>query len=433
MTKKKYNDYIVTRSEQLDLFSFDNLFNINKDKYTNSVELYDLCPKYYYDDFSKIRENGKYIDIIKREFIYKKSKLTLQITPALLKQKDGTSRAFLPTQREEIIEDVLRKIATDKTRNAFLDDRLAVRFTLYDLYKELKKVKHTYSYTEIKESLEVLSGCLLEIKGGTTNSNITFKSAMFETFGKVEEEPDNPEKTTYFVRFNSLVSESIKNNSWQLLNYDICMKYKKAISRWLFKRISHLFLQATIEMPYTILLTTIIRDSGMKLYSRLKDNQRQIVECLEEMKNIGSIEKYEMERIMLKNKLIDVKFFIYISQRFQDDIQLGNYIKKPEAKDKLNISHNKPNKQIKQEIVINDNDILASIEKEPNESIRSVKKKIFDCFGAGTYKSWFAELTYLIDGDSLIIKIESEFMRQYITNNFLSPLKRVVGKKVIIK
>jgi hypothetical protein len=98
----------------------ENVFEIKKEKYSSTIKLYDLAPKYYYDDFSKIRENGKFIEIINREFVYKKQKMKLNITPALLQQKDGTSKAFLLTQREEIIEDVLRKMATDNHKNAFL-------------------------------------------------------------------------------------------------------------------------------------------------------------------------------------------------------------------------------------------------------------------------------------------------------------------------
>lgn len=51
-------------------------------------------------------------------------------------------RAFYPSTREEIIENVLRKFATNPNKNEFLDDSLSVRFTLYDLWKELKETGH---------------------------------------------------------------------------------------------------------------------------------------------------------------------------------------------------------------------------------------------------------------------------------------------------
>lgn len=54
-------------------------------------------------------------------------------------------RAFYPSTREEIIENVLRKFATNPNKNEFLDDSLSVRFTLYDLWKELKETGHLYN------------------------------------------------------------------------------------------------------------------------------------------------------------------------------------------------------------------------------------------------------------------------------------------------
>ena len=91
---------------------------------------------------------------------------------------------FYPSVREEIIEDVLRKFATDAKRNEFLDDRLSVKFTLYDLWKELRKTGHTYNYSKIKESLQILANTKLEIVN--ENKELIFSSTMLETFGVVD-------------------------------------------------------------------------------------------------------------------------------------------------------------------------------------------------------------------------------------------------------
>ncbi len=339
--EKKYTEYKKERPTQLDLFSFNNIFESKRDKYSGTVELYDILPKYFHDDVEPLRIKGKYLDIVKRDFVYKKQGMVLKLTPASLEQKDGSTKAFFPTQREEIIEDVLRKFATDSNRNEFLDDRLSVRFTLYDLWKELKKIKHEYNYSQIREALEILNKTNLEIK--TENEEITFSSNMFESFGIVnknkeeidfDDDSDNEKKRenaskniVYFVRFNSLVSNSIKDKSWRIINYDQCMQYKRAVSRWLHKRISHLFLARKIELPYNILLSTIIRDSGMTKYARITDNMIQVQKCLAEMISIGSIDRYVMEKIYSeerKNKLEDVKFLIYVSHTFFDDMKLNS-------------------------------------------------------------------------------------------------------------
>ena len=109
---------------------------------------------------------------------------------------------------------------------------------------------------------------------------------------------------------------------------NVCMKYKKVISRWLHKRISHMFLTNDIELHFNILLSTIIRDSGMTEYSRITDSIIQVQKCLAEMIEVGSVDRYDMERLYSKerkNKIVDVKFFIFVSSSFYEDMRL-NYL-----------------------------------------------------------------------------------------------------------
>ena len=85
-----------------------------------------------------------------------------------------------------------------------------------------------------------------------------------------------------------------------------------------------MFLNARLEIPYNILLSTIIRDSGMTEYKQLRDSKRQIISCLEEMIKVGCIDRYEVETIFDEHKttkILDVKFLLYISESFFADIQ----------------------------------------------------------------------------------------------------------------
>lgn len=397
---KKYNEYKKSKPVQLELFSLSNIFEDKRDKYSGTVGIYDVIPKYYHGDVEKIRKNGKYLDILSREFIYRKQNITINITPARLLQNDGSSKDFYPSQREEIIEDVLRKFATDPKRNEFLDDRLAVRFTLYELWKELKSIKHTFSYEEIRESLEILSKTNIEIK--SKDNKIAFSSNMFETLGRIDENEGNidnrieeySKKIIYFVRFNSLVSESIKNKTWRIINYKQCMSYRKAVSRYLHKRISDMFRTGDLRIPYNIMLTTIMSGSGMKEYKRINDNMRQVVQCLDEMIAIGSVEKYEMEKIYSdkrNNKTIDVKFFIYVSKLFFGDMLLNNLVLKNKEevkqiqdnsrKDSNNVQYSigdniTPNDPLMSEI---SREIISLMESENLPMEEVAVKKILDC------------------------------------------------------
>ncbi len=359
--------------------------------------LYDNIPKYFIRNNNKNKQDIK--DLIKtRTFVYKKQQMTLKVSPALIEQKDGNTKAFYPTAREEIIEDVLRKFATDSNKNSFLDDRLTVRFTIYDLKKELKRINHECNYSQIQESLQVLSKANIEIK--SIDNTITFSSNMFETLGIVDkndkinssiDEDEKGKKIIYFVRFNSLVSESIKNKTWRILNYEQCMQYKSFISRWLHKRISDLFISgAYVEKPYHISLTTIIRDSGIVEYKTTSENIRQVQKCLDEMIKIGSIEKYEVKRLYDKekaNKISDVIFDIYISDSFSEDLKLNYTVNSDEQQ-----TINKSNKQENTETIIEGEYKEKEIKDNNDDNFKDEMKELLK-----KYKLPVKEIDKIID------------------------------------
>lgn len=394
---KKYSEFKETHPVQLDFFELLDLHENKRDKYSGTMGLYDNIPKYFIRNNNKNKQDIK--DLIKtRTFAYKKQQMILNVSPALIKQKDGTTKVFYPTVREEIIEDVLRKFATDANRNSFLDDRLTVRFTIYDLRKELKRINHEYSYSEIKESLDVLISTNIEVK--TENKELTFKSSMIETLGIVDkndktnssiDEDEKGKKIIYFVRFNSLVSESIKNRTWRILNYEQCMRYKFFISRWLHKRISDLFISgAYVEKPYHISLTRIIRDSGIVEYKTTSENIRQVQKCLDEMIKIGSIDKYEVKRLYDKekaNKISDVIFDIYISDSFSEDLKLNYAVNNDEQQ-----TINKSNKQENTEAIIEGEYKKKEIKDSNDDNFKDEMKELLK-----KYKLPVKEIDKIID------------------------------------
>lgn len=375
--QKPYSEYKKSRDETLELAALPNLFEKIRGSYSTTTELYDVLPKYMHDDVAKLRTADGLLKSLTRDFVFKKQKMSLKISPALVETDGGIEKAFYPSTREEIIEDVLRKFATDPDRNEFLDDRLSVRFSLYDLWKELRRIGHAYDYNQIKESLKILVKTNLEII--TEDNRVTFSSNMFETLGIVdcnenmqfEYDEKYGKKVIYFIRFNSLVTKSIKERTWRILNYEQCMSYKKVIARWLHKRISNMFLNAKIEIPYNILLSTIIRDSGMTKYSSLRLNLAQVKKCLEEMIKVGSIDRYEIKTIFdekKQNKIKDVKFLLYVSQSFYDDIRL-NFLAKKDAQEIKHIRNKKSEKY--NSIQESENNEETTIETDINNPIQS--------------------------------------------------------------
>jgi len=99
----------------------------------------------------------------------------------------------------------------------------------------------------------------------------------------------------------------------------------------LFKRISHHFLQASATNPYSIKLTTIIRDSGVARYKKLADNRKQVIKSLGELEVRNVFTKYE-EQIVYdnnrKNKIEDVLYSFWLSDEFCKDVKKANFIQK---------------------------------------------------------------------------------------------------------
>ncbi|MDR1926359.1 MAG: hypothetical protein LBQ13_01555 [Endomicrobium sp.] len=333
--EKKYNEYQKNNFYVGDLFSdFDKLYVKDKDKYSNTIELYDLVPKYYFGEQDELRVNGL-LKILTRTFVYKKKELDVEISPANILQKDGNTKSFYPSFREEVVEDALRKFAIDnRDKMETLDDLISIRFTLYELWKELKNNNHEYNYQQIKESLEILSKTNIKVKHTGKRGRVEMVGNMFEGYGVADENETMEENAseeygrniTYFVRFSYLVTKSIKDKTWRLINYKQCMSYKRAISKYLHKRISHLFLNGTPEIPYNILLSTLFRDGGFTLSNVMYENIRKLKNSLEEMITIGSIDRYDLEYKMVEGKprkVEDVKIRLWISDNFCRDIKRG--------------------------------------------------------------------------------------------------------------
>ena len=129
------------------------------------------------------------------------------------------------------------------------------------------------------------------------------------------------------MRFNSLVTASIKSGAYRQLNYAQSMGYKNVIARQLHKRMSHHYTQASIAHPYHIMLTTLIRDFGLAEYKWLSNNLTHVEKAIEEMKEKNVILSYTVEKTLdptSRNKLIDAKIIITPNPHFASEIMYAN-------------------------------------------------------------------------------------------------------------
>jgi hypothetical protein len=309
---------------QMELFQIP----IDAKKYSNSIELYDAIPKYLWGKALVKNEKGKYVPRttpLERPFKFKNCEYMVVVQPAQIKKGNGEYKHCYPGEREEIMEDALRKLACSG-QGYFLDDQAGVVFTLNELRKELERVGHSLATREIKEALMVCNQT--HIKLTSLDGKDIVGSSLFETLGlsSREEWEETGGKTRCFVRFNQLVTRSIRAKTFRQLNYEECMSYSRALSRYLHKRISHAYTQAGALNTYDIHLLTVIRDSGMKRYAKLSDNLRKVKEALDEMKEKEVVQSYEIHKIIYGRKLVDAEIKIKTSYSFNRDMKRANAI-----------------------------------------------------------------------------------------------------------
>lgn len=314
--KKDLVEYKQTQPEQLKLFE-------SEESYSNTIELYDSMPKYYFGGVE--REKGKNVDslpILNREFTHRNRNYKLSISPAAVQdKKTGKTINYYPSQREEIIEDVIRKISTKPNRAILFDNDIGVKFTYYEVQQELKKIGHGYSIDQIKLGIEILNKSVLETTSKEGNE-ISITSSLFSYVGKETKEMGGKERVV--VIFNPLVTRSINQGTYRLINYEKLMRMKMQVSRWLHKRISHMFVQAALTNPYQILLSTIVRDSGMRVYKTVSERMRQIEKALNELKENKVISEWKSDLQKEKNKILDVLYSLYMSDEFIADAKKAN-------------------------------------------------------------------------------------------------------------
>ncbi|MEA1875792.1 MAG: hypothetical protein U9N86_02915 [Bacteroidota bacterium] len=326
-SNKSIEEFEETPNQQMELFY---LLNKEDRDFSHLVDLYDLLPKFIGGKHK--RTNGKYLPAVVKEFTYRGARYSLTVKPArLTKIENGTvqeEKEFFPGTREELIEDALRKIACDGAGMILADDQgeeAGVVFTLYGLQQELKKSGHTYSIVEIKEGLMVGAQTILDLR--SNDGKDILLSPMFSTVGMTDRNDwkQKGKNSKAFVRFNPLVSRSIKQKTYRQFAYSISMKFRFSLARYLHKRMSFMFRQASRLESYTIGLKTLLEDSGTTLYAKLSNNHREAKKAFAELEKMNVISTFDEEIINgARGKIEDIKYTFYPHGDFIKDMRRFN-------------------------------------------------------------------------------------------------------------
>lgn len=306
-----------------------------RDSLSNVFDLWDSIPRYVVSrqQQDKWRKAGKFPLLYEVPFHYRGHKLIAAIQPAAVKGKDGIIRSYFPSANEELIEDVLRKIAADEN-NGYYDiqeNRSGVVFTLHMVRKELERRGHGRTYSEINLSLEIMSSAVIQIvttdgkEVEFTSKSLYLNNLFRVSKGKLTQDPT----AKWFVDFHPLASRALDELTYRQFNYARFMEHKSQLARWLNKVLSLKYLNASLIYPFEIRLSTIIRDSGLlNSYRRLRAVVEAVDSAFVELQTCqppllgGKPEKKLVEG--KRGKILDVVYMLLPSRQFMAEVKAAS-------------------------------------------------------------------------------------------------------------
>jgi hypothetical protein len=325
--KNLKGDIVTLRKEDPYQLSLFQSFLPEEKQYSNTIELYDAIPKYFASSpqMEKLRKHEKYLETLKREFVHRGSAYKAEIKPARV-EFEGAEKEYYPTAKESLVEEAIRKLALKSGEGAYLDGMAGVQFTLFDVQKELKARGHATNYNDLIKSLKICHEAKISV--ATSDGKHVVSASIFPILlisGK-SDWIKNPKNTRCFVQFNPLVTHGINRISYRQFDYIKYMEYKRHLTRWLHKRLSHNYTGADADAPYAILASTIIRDSGLVNCGRFRDGVHAVESALDELRDhkiIGSYGK-EARYASAGKRVEDIKYLLHPSREFIQEVKYAN-------------------------------------------------------------------------------------------------------------
>jgi hypothetical protein len=299
-------------------FVFWETIPADRSGYTNTIEFYDLLPRYLFGEQPADKSS------LAREFEFAGTPYRVVVTPAQFQNPDGTETIAFPGEREQIVEDVIRRLSVEQDRLRLnpTSQRVEFAFTIYELQKELRRVNHSLSRAEIKQALQILNRSFFEVtKQGTKKPMVS--STAFPTLSVMDTADEGSKRV---LTFNDLVAEGLKRLHFRPIDYERLMAIKTGPGRWLYKRMVQRFTQAGGFLSYDILASSIARDSGMSERSRWRDTLKKVDRAVQSLADAGIVDSFNREerRDEKTRKILDVYYTIYPDREFCRDQKWAN-------------------------------------------------------------------------------------------------------------
>jgi hypothetical protein len=324
------------QNRQIDLFRY-LLCNADaeRDDLSNAFDLWDSIPRYGVSRQQQEtwRRAGTFPVLYERQFHYRGRALTATIQAAAVKGKDGVIRSYFPSASEELVENVLRKLAAEKNNGYYAphEQRSGVVFTLHMVRKELERRGHGRTYAEIVLSLDILSSAVIEVATADARDNqFTSKSLYLNNLTRVSKAQlaADPE-SKWFADFHPFASRALDNFAYRQVNFARLMGLKSQLARWISQVLTLKYSNASRVHPFEMRFSTIVRDSGMlSMYTRSRDVIAAVDSAIQELQDCQPplINSQTCKNVIAgaRGKIDDVVYTLYPSSEFVAEVKAAN-------------------------------------------------------------------------------------------------------------
>lgn len=295
-----------------------SLFEAPDIRHANYTALFDLAPRYI--QRAERKKDTPYLEAVNREFSFNGERYGLTITPARVRDPStGAERDELPGEREQLVEDVIRKIASDNLRLG-TQNEVITTFSVYSVCMELQRHRHTFSKAEVKEALQILHRSVIEItkvtEQGSKKQKAIFSASVFPA---LQLKDDNDPSSKAYVQLNPFLAEAIRSLAFQQLDYEWMMQIKGQLTRWVFKTISLMLAASESDAGLMEIKASDIAMNYGSQWSRWRDMLAQVQKSINQLVDVDMISDFQARDVMNGKKKEDVVYTLRFSRKFMKD------------------------------------------------------------------------------------------------------------------
>ena len=303
--KEEFESVLPGAASQMEFLG--NFFPHNQEGYSHTVELFDAIPKFLFTS----QRRRKTIEILVREFDHRGDRYRLALKPAAVETPEGAFLVF-PGEREELVLRALRYMAVQQLASSSLwghqqgHKQMRLVFTLSQLQNVLsEKVPgldgklrgHAFKLSEIDEALRVCRGATISLEFSEASKKAQHESGILSEYYALDEQTAEGQRSLRCVILHPLATAAILQQEYRSINYRRLMALPSPLARWIYERLSHLFINAEkrrawadgMRPPkgFTLDLETVLNQSGVLRRKRFRENITEVRSALHELSAAG--------------------------------------------------------------------------------------------------------------------------------------------------